>query len=138
MAIEKRTAQELVVKAGLELMESGLIARTWGNVSARISDNVFVITPSGIPYEKLIPDDIVEVTIDELEYDENGLKPSSEKGVHAAATSIIWKWTSSSTPIRSPLPRSASPAETSLSPMRKRSSERSSPTRSTACPPPAN
>ena len=85
MAIEKRTAQELVVKAGLELMESGLIARTWGNVSARISDNVFVITPSGIPYEKLTPDDIVEVTIDELEYDENGLKPSSEKGVHAAA-----------------------------------------------------
>lgn len=85
MAIEKRKAQELVVKAGLELMEKGLIARTWGNVSARISDNVFVITPSGIPYEKLTPDDIVEVTIDELEYDENGLKPSSEKGVHAAA-----------------------------------------------------
>ncbi len=85
MAIEKRTAQELVVKAGLELMEKGLIARTWGNVSARISDNVFVITPSGIPYEKLTPDDIVEVTIDELAYDENGLKPSSEKGVHAAA-----------------------------------------------------
>lgn len=85
MAIEKRKAQELVVKAGLELMEKGLIARTWGNVSARISDNVFVITPSGIPYEKLTPDDIVEVTIDELEYDENNLKPSSEKGVHAAA-----------------------------------------------------
>ncbi len=85
MAIEKRKAQELVVKAGLELMESGLIARTWGNVSARISDNVFVITPSGIPYEKLTPDDIVEVTIDECAYDEEGLKPSSEKGVHAAA-----------------------------------------------------
>ena len=85
MAIEKRKAQELVVKAGLELMESGLIARTWGNVSARVSDNVFVITPSGIPYEKLTPDDIVEVTIDDCSYDENGLKPSSEKGVHAAA-----------------------------------------------------
>lgn len=85
MAIEKRKAQELVVKAGLELMDKGLIARTWGNVSARISDNVFVITPSGIPYEKLTPDDIVEVTIDECAYDEEGLKPSSEKGVHAAA-----------------------------------------------------
>ena len=85
MAIEKRKAQELVVKAGLELMEKGLIARTWGNVSARISDNVFVITPSGIPYEKLTPDDIVEVTVDECAYDEEGLKPSSEKGVHAAA-----------------------------------------------------
>ena len=85
MAIEKRKAQELVVKAGLELMESGLIARTWGNVSARVEDNVFVITPSGIPYEKLTPDDIVEVTIDDCSYDENGLKPSSEKGVHAAA-----------------------------------------------------
>lgn len=85
MAIEKRLAQEQVVKAGLELMESGLIARTWGNVSARISNNEFVITPSGIPYEKMTPDDIVVVTIDECAYDEEGLKPSSEKGVHAAA-----------------------------------------------------
>lgn len=84
MAIEINQAKDLVIKAGLELVEKGLIARTWGNVSARISDTQFVITPSGIPYEDLTPDKIVAVNIEDLEY-EGDVKPSSEKGVHASA-----------------------------------------------------
>ena len=55
MAYEIQEAKELVVKAGKELIEKGLIARTWGNVSARISDTQFVITPSGRAYEDLLP-----------------------------------------------------------------------------------
>lgn len=85
MAYSMEEGKKLVVEAGLKLVRSGLIARTWGNVSARVSDNEFVITPSGIPYEKLTPDDIVPVKIDDCSYDKEGLKPSSEKGVHAAA-----------------------------------------------------
>ncbi len=84
MAYEVKEAKELVIKAGLELMEKGLIARTWGNVSARISDTQFVITPSGIPYEDLTPEKIVVVNIADCEY-EGDVKPSSEKGVHADA-----------------------------------------------------
>lgn len=84
MAYELQEAKELVVKAGLELIEKGLIARTWGNVSARISDTQFVITPSGRAYEDLTPDEIVVVNIDDCSY-EGDIKPSSEKGVHAAA-----------------------------------------------------
>lgn len=84
MAYELQEAKELVVKAGLELIEKGLIARTWGNVSARISDTQFVITPSGRAYEDLTPDEIVVVNIDDCSYD-GDIKPSSEKGVHAAA-----------------------------------------------------
>ena len=38
MAYELEEAKKLVVAAGKKLVESGLIARTWGNVSARISD----------------------------------------------------------------------------------------------------
>ena len=34
MAYELQEARELVIRAGLELLESGLIARTWGNISA--------------------------------------------------------------------------------------------------------
>lgn len=77
-------AKAKVVKAGMELVDSGLIARTWGNVSARVDDNHFVITPSGRTYESLTPEDIVLVAIDDLSY-EPGVKPSSEKGVHAEA-----------------------------------------------------
>jgi L-fuculose-phosphate aldolase len=84
MAYEIEEAKKLVVKAGKELIEKGLIARTWGNVSARISDTQFVITPSGRAYEDLTPDEIVVVNIEDCEY-EGDIKPSSEKGVHAAA-----------------------------------------------------
>lgn len=87
MAYEIKEAKELVVEAGKKLVECGLIARTWGNVSARISDTQFVITPSGKPYEALTPDDIVVVNIADLEY-EGDVKPSSEKGVHANAYAI--------------------------------------------------
>lgn len=84
MAYEIQEAKELVVKAGKELIEKGLIARTWGNVSARISETQFVITPSGRAYEDLTPDEIVVVNIEDCSYD-GDIKPSSEKGVHAAA-----------------------------------------------------
>lgn len=84
MAYEVKEAKDLVIKAGLELIKKGLIARTWGNVSARISDTQFVITPSGIPYEDLTPEKIVIVNIADCEY-EGDVKPSSEKGVHADA-----------------------------------------------------
>ncbi len=81
--MEIMQAKELVIKAGIELIESGLIARTWGNISCRISDTQFVITPSGRAYETLTPEEIVLVNIEDLEY-EGEIKPSSEKGIHAA------------------------------------------------------
>ena len=37
-----------VIKAGKLLCERGLIQRTWGNVSCRIDENTFVITPSNV------------------------------------------------------------------------------------------
>ena len=76
-------AKELVIKAGHELLEAGLIVRTWGNISCRISDTQFVITPSGKAYDTLTPDDIVVVNIADLSYD-GDVKPSSEKGIHAS------------------------------------------------------
>ncbi len=77
-----KEAKDLVIKAGLELVSSGLIARTWGNVSCRIDGETFVITPSGRDYLSLMPEDIVEVKISDLSY-EGSVKPSSEKGIHA-------------------------------------------------------
>lgn len=84
MAYSVNEAKQLVVKAGIELVKSGLIARTWGNVSARISDTQFIITPSGRPYETLTEDELVTVNISDCSY-EGDIKPSSEKGIHAAA-----------------------------------------------------
>ena len=61
--------KKAVIEAGHRLLETGLIARTWGNVSARISDTQFVITPSGRTYDTLTPDDIVVVNIDDCSYE---------------------------------------------------------------------
>lgn len=77
-------ARNLVIKAGKRLVEEKLIARTWGNISARISEQKFVITPSGRGYESLKPEELVIVDIFDCSYDGN-IKPSSEKAVHAAA-----------------------------------------------------
>lgn len=77
-------AKELVIRAGKELLDAGIIVRTWGNISCRVSDTQFVITPSGRAYENLTPDEIVLVNIEDCSYD-GDIKPSSEKGIHAAA-----------------------------------------------------
>ena len=76
-------ARELVIQAGLELVEKGLVARTWGNVSARCGENEFIITPSGIAYDILKAEDLVKVNAEGLSY-EGDIKPSSEKGIHAS------------------------------------------------------
>lgn len=75
-------AKNTVILAGKKLVETGLIARTWGNVSCRISESHFAITPSGRDYLSLTPDDIVEVAISDCSYT-GDIKPSSEKGIHA-------------------------------------------------------
>ncbi|MDF3001980.1 MAG: class aldolase/adducin family protein [Bacillota bacterium] len=80
--MKEREAKELVVQAGIELVHSGLIARTWGNVSCRLNQETFVITPSGRDYLSLTPEDIVPVRIADLGY-KGSIKPSSEKGIHA-------------------------------------------------------
>lgn len=74
-------AKEEVIRAGIELSQSGLIARTWGNVSCRLSEDSFVITPSGRSYLTLTPEEIVEVKMEDLSY-EGDIKPSSEKKIH--------------------------------------------------------
>ncbi len=83
MPYSLQEAKERVITAGKELLHSGLIARTWGNISARISDSEFVVTPSGMAYDSLEPEDLAVVNI----YDGSwvgSVKPSSEKGVHQA------------------------------------------------------
>lgn len=84
MIYSREEAAALVLRAGLELVEKGLIARTWGNISARISETEFLITPSGMAYERLTAEDLVVCRIEDCGY-EGEVKPSSEKGVHAAA-----------------------------------------------------
>ncbi len=75
-------AKNLIIKAGHKLSETGLIVRTWGNISCRIDSERFAITPSGRNYLSLMPEEIVTVNINDCSYISN-ITPSSEKGIHA-------------------------------------------------------
>lgn len=87
MAYTLEEAKKLIIKAGLELVEKKLIARTWGNISARLSDEEFLITPSGVPYDQVNENNLVVVKISDCSYTGN-IKPSGEKKVHAAIYEI--------------------------------------------------
>ena len=70
-----------IVWAGLELLRRGLAARTWGNISCRIDERRIAVTPSGMAYDVITPDDIVIADL------HTGLcqgkrQPTSELGVH--------------------------------------------------------
>ncbi len=80
-------ARKNIISVSRELHEIGLLVRTWGNISARVDEEHFLVTPSGIRYEDLTPEMIVLVKISDLSY-EGDYKPSSESKVHAACYKV--------------------------------------------------
>ncbi len=79
--MELEQAKDAVMEASKQLVKLGLVARTWGNVSCRVGEDHFLITPSGKPYEHLNKDQLVLVALADLSYPK-GMKPSSEKKLH--------------------------------------------------------
>ncbi|ANQ53085.1 aldolase [Thermosipho affectus] len=71
--------KEEILRAVRFIVENGLVKGTWGNVSIRDKDYVY-ITPSGIPYDKLKEEMISVVDFNGRLID--GLKPSSELPTH--------------------------------------------------------
>ena len=71
-----------VYEANMELPRRGLITYTWGNVSGRDAETgLFVIKPSGVDYDKLMPEDMVVVDL-EGKVIEGKYKPSSDTPTH--------------------------------------------------------
>lgn len=74
--------KEQVCEANLLLPKYDLVVFTWGNVSGYDPDSkLFVIKPSGVPYEELKPSDMVVVNLDG-EKVEGSLNPSSDTPTH--------------------------------------------------------
>lgn len=76
--------KQMVVEYGEKIVKEGLVVATWGNISAREEgEDIFVITPSGMNYMSLEPEDIVTVDINGKQVCP-GRKPSVETPLHAA------------------------------------------------------
>jgi L-ribulose-5-phosphate 4-epimerase len=73
-----------VLEANLELVRRGLVVYTFGNASG-VSwvHGLIVIKPSGVPYDKMTPDDMV-ITDLQGNLVEGRLRPSSDLATHAA------------------------------------------------------
>jgi len=80
MVMDLITKKQQVCDAGRRLLDLGLVAGTWGNVSIKVSDDLMLITPSGVEYETMTSQDIVEVNLKDGSY--VGGKPSSERNLH--------------------------------------------------------
>lgn len=76
--------KEKVYRANLQLVEYGLVVLTWGNVSEIDRElGLFVIKPSGVPYDKMTADDMVVMNL-KGEKVEGKLNPSSDTPTHLA------------------------------------------------------
>lgn len=74
--------QQQVLHANLELPRLGLVAFTWGNVSARdAATGAIAIKPSGLPYEQMTAADMVVVDADGRVL-QGRRKPSSDLATH--------------------------------------------------------
>lgn len=76
--------REQIRETGLKMLGSGLVVGTWGNISARVpGEDLIAITPSGMNYDVLQPEDIVLVALNG-EVKEGERKPSIELPLHLA------------------------------------------------------
>lgn len=79
--VSHQSERKEIIKACLYLNKTGLNQGTSGNISIRVSQNEFLVTPSGIPFENLTLDKIVPVKISPAQYI-GDYRPTSEWRMH--------------------------------------------------------
>jgi L-fuculose-phosphate aldolase len=81
-AEDRARARDALVATARRTVAEGLVVGTSGNVSVRVGDTVLV-TPSGVPYDRLTPQDAVGVSLDGRRV-LGALTPTSELPMHLA------------------------------------------------------
>ena len=77
--------KQAVFEANLKLVEYGLVLHTWGNASGIDRESgVVVIKPSGVPYDVMAADDMVELDLASGAVVGGKLKPSTDAPTHLA------------------------------------------------------
>jgi L-ribulose-5-phosphate 4-epimerase len=75
--------KQQVCQANLDLVAQDLVTLTWGNVSGLSADRqLFVIKPSGVCYDELVPEQMVVVKVSDGDVVEGDLRPSSDTPTH--------------------------------------------------------
>lgn len=78
-----KAERRAVIALGLQLLQRGLTAGTWGNISLRVGPEALLITPSGLGYDRQKPRDLVLLDLEGRVLQGKRL-PSSESPLHLA------------------------------------------------------
>ena len=76
--------REVIKKSGVDLLAENLVQGTWGNTAARLDEDHMLVTPTGLDYISLTPEDMPAVQISDPSIWAFGKKPTSERKIHAA------------------------------------------------------
>jgi L-fuculose-phosphate aldolase len=79
--VEHQELREEVARVAKALIQTGLVTGTSGNVSVRTPEGDVLVTPSGVDYEVLGPEDVVLVDLD-MNVLAGSLVPSTETPMH--------------------------------------------------------
>jgi ribulose-5-phosphate 4-epimerase/fuculose-1-phosphate aldolase len=84
MPADEETLRTSLVALGRRLLDAGLVEGTSGNLSARLpSGDRALVTPSGVDYTTMIPEQLVVVSLDG-DWAGTGLRPSIDTANHCA------------------------------------------------------
>jgi L-fuculose-phosphate aldolase len=83
MTNDERALREKIIDTCLGLEVAGLNQGRSGNISTRMGPKGFLITPSGVSYDEMVPEDIVSVDLESGEC-VGKRRPSSELPFHLA------------------------------------------------------
>ena len=87
MAWDKETElrlRQVIKDSGVNLLKENLVQGTWGNTAARLDEDHMLVTPTGLDYIALTPEDMPVVQISDPSIWSDGKKPTSERKIHAA------------------------------------------------------
>ena len=96
-----------VLEANLVIPREGLATLTWGNVSGLDRERgIYVIKPSGVPYDELAVEHLVPVEVDTGRVLAGDLKPSTDSETHR----LLYLERSGTAASRTPTRRTPSPS----------------------------
>lgn len=76
--------RQVIKDSGVGLLAENLVQGTWGNTAVRLDKDYMLVTPTGLDYITLTPEDMPVVQISDPSVWAHGKKPTSERKIHAA------------------------------------------------------
>ena len=83
-AEEELRLRQVIKDAGVNLLKENLVQGTWGNTAVRLDSEYMLVTPTGLDYIALKPEDMPVVNIADPSIWRDGKKPTSERKIHAS------------------------------------------------------